>query len=65
MKKRVSTNYIIPAKNETKPLVEGIDYYISEALYVFTAKYLLERGACCKNGCANCPYPAKIVGVEV
>jgi hypothetical protein len=37
-------------------LVEGIDFTIEEGLYVFTAKYLLERGFCCENGCRNCPY---------
>lgn len=38
-------------------LTEGIDYYIDEqGRYVFTAKYLRERGHCCKNGCRHCPY---------
>lgn len=23
---------------------------------VFTAKYLLNRGTCCGNGCRHCPY---------
>jgi hypothetical protein len=23
---------------------------------VFTEKYLLKRGYCCKNGCKHCPY---------
>jgi len=33
--------------------IEGEDYYVSEAgLVVFTAKYLLERGYCCRH----CPY---------
>ncbi|MBK8474000.1 MAG: hypothetical protein IPL33_18530 [Sphingobacteriales bacterium] len=37
-------------------LVAGIDYYINEQGYwVFTQKYLLERGYCCKNGCKHCP----------
>jgi len=37
--------------------IEGEDYYVSEAgLVVFTAKYLLERGYCCGNGCRHCPY---------
>lgn len=36
---------------------EGIDYYIlPNGLLVFTAKYLLERGYCCGNGCRHCPY---------
>jgi len=42
---------------EEKKLVEGVDYYIgSDGLLVFTAKYLLERGYCCGNGCRHCPY---------
>ncbi len=33
------------------------DYYINEQGYrVFTAKYHLKRGYCCKNGCRHCPY---------
>ncbi|WP_161627716.1 DUF5522 domain-containing protein [Eisenibacter elegans] len=37
-------------------LVEGEDYYVENGLYVFTAKYHLKRGYCCKNGCRHCPY---------
>ncbi len=38
-------------------LVEGEDYYINEqGLYVFTAKFLKDRGFCCENGCKHCPY---------
>ncbi|MHB8259988.1 MAG: DUF5522 domain-containing protein [Bacteroidia bacterium] len=33
------------------------DYYISEDGYVvFTEKYHLKRGYCCKSGCKHCPY---------
>jgi len=33
------------------------DYYLSKEGYVvFTAKYHLKRGYCCKNGCKHCPY---------
>ncbi|MGB0864422.1 MAG: DUF5522 domain-containing protein [Saprospiraceae bacterium] len=40
-----------------KTFVKGEDYYINEAgLYVFTAKYLKERGYCCGNGCKHCPF---------
>ncbi len=43
-----------------KQLVRGIDYYINEwGLLVFTEKYLLERGYCCKSGCKHCPYRKK------
>jgi hypothetical protein len=37
-------------------LVEGVDYYIENGLYVFTAHYLLKRGYCCQSGCRHCPY---------
>jgi len=41
---------------------EGADYYFNdEGFVVFTAKYLLERGYCCGNGCKNCPYDYKAV----
>ena len=33
------------------------DYYLSpEGYVIFTEKYLLKRGFCCKNGCKHCPY---------
>lgn len=33
------------------------DFYLSEEGYlIFTEKYLLKRGYCCKNGCKHCPY---------
>ena len=33
------------------------DYYISEEGYiVFSEKYHLKRGYCCKSGCKHCPY---------
>jgi hypothetical protein len=38
-------------------LVEGEDYYYNEQGYiVLTAKYHLQRGNCCGNGCRHCPY---------
>ncbi|MDZ4679821.1 MAG: DUF5522 domain-containing protein [Saprospiraceae bacterium] len=40
-------------------LVEEIDYYIENGLYIFTERYLLARGYCCKNGCRHCPYGFK------
>lgn len=42
-----------------KPLVEGIDYYTENNLWVFTGWYHLKRGYCCGSGCRHCPYPAK------
>lgn len=36
---------------------EGEDFYYNEHGYrVFTEKYLLKRGFCCKSGCKHCPY---------
>jgi len=33
------------------------DYYMSpEGFIVFTEKYHLKRGHCCKSGCKHCPY---------
>lgn len=33
------------------------DFYMSEDGYmVFTEKYHLKRGYCCKSGCKHCPY---------
>ncbi|MEZ7839219.1 MAG: DUF5522 domain-containing protein [Flavobacteriales bacterium] len=33
------------------------DFYKSEEGYiVYTEKYHLKRGYCCKNGCKHCPY---------
>ncbi len=38
-------------------MIEGEDYYLDdEGLFVFTAKYLSDRGYCCGNGCLNCPF---------
>ncbi|MBO9565087.1 MAG: hypothetical protein J7621_20090 [Niastella sp.] len=40
-----------------KELIEGVDYYYNEQGYVvLTARYHLERGQCCGNGCLHCPY---------
>lgn len=36
------------------------DYYYTEGgLLVFTEKYHLKRGHCCKSGCKHCPYGFK------
>ena len=38
-------------------LIETEDFYFNEEGHmVFTAKYLLENGECCGNGCRHCPY---------
>ena len=40
-----------------RKLIEGEHFYYNEMGYmVLTAKYHLENGVCCGNGCLNCPY---------
>jgi hypothetical protein len=39
-----------------RPLIEGIDYYVENGLFVFTAQYLRDRGYCCESGCRHCPW---------
>ena len=40
-----------------KDKLEKDEYYLSpEGYLIFTEKYLLKRGYCCKNGCKHCPY---------
>lgn len=37
--------------------LDSEDYYLSEEGYIiFTEKYHLRRGYCCKSGCMHCPY---------
>lgn len=31
-------------------------YHTEEGFIVFTEKYHLKRGYCCKSGCRHCPY---------
>ncbi len=45
--------------NPRRNLTEGEDYYIEKGFYVFTEKYHLDRGYCCKSGCRHCPYGFK------
>lgn len=45
-----------------RELIEGEDYYLNDrGLLTFTAKYLLDRGYCCGNGCLHCPYDYEAV----
>jgi hypothetical protein len=39
------------------PLQLGVDYYLENGRYVFTADFLQRRGYCCGSGCRHCPYP--------
>ena len=37
--------------------LEPEDYYKTpEGYLIFTEKYHLKRGKCCKSGCKHCPY---------
>lgn len=41
----------------TNDIKENEDFYYNEQGYkVFTEKFHLKRGYCCKNGCKHCPY---------
>ena len=41
----------------TQPSITEEDYYLSiEGYIVFTEKYHLKRGYCCKSGCKHCPF---------
>jgi hypothetical protein len=44
------------AEPNKPPLVEGEDFYWEGAAMVFTARFLLRRGYCCRSGCRHCPY---------
>ncbi|MCC6138935.1 MAG: cysteine-rich CWC family protein [Bdellovibrionaceae bacterium] len=43
-------------KVESPLLAETEDFYLENGFMVFTEKYLLKRGYCCKNNCRHCPY---------
>ena len=44
-------------QNNENKLIEGEDYYLTpEGYKVFTEKYHLKRGYCCRSGCRHCPY---------
>ena len=44
----------------TKPKLREEDFYINNnGSFVLTSEYLKKRGACCGNGCINCPYKPK------
>jgi len=48
-------NSMVNFSNQSKLAKE--DFYKSKDGYIiFTDKYHLKRGYCCKNGCKHCPY---------
>ncbi len=63
MAKKENSKSITPKKGVGGQYSEEVnqqhDFYIENGLYVFTEKYLLERGFCCQNGCRHCPYGFK------
>lgn len=44
------------ASRQDAELQEGLDYYLENGLFVFTAAFLRRRGYCCESGCRHCPY---------
>jgi hypothetical protein len=38
-------------------LMDKEDFYIEKGFIVFTERYHLKRGNCCRSGCRHCPYP--------
>jgi hypothetical protein len=51
------SNFAAVTGKENRKLIEGIHFYIEKGMYVWTEKYLRERGYCCGSGCRHCPYP--------
>ena len=45
-----------PSARQDAELREGLDYYVENGLFVFTAEFLRRRGYCCESGCRHCPY---------
>lgn len=44
------------AKYADGSLMEGVDYYMENGLFVLTEWFHLKRGRCCGSGCRHCPY---------
>jgi Family of unknown function (DUF5522) len=53
---RITGEIEVAEANQVPILVEGVDYYIENGRWVFTAEYHLKRGYCCGSGCRHCPY---------
>lgn len=39
--------------------IKDVHYYLEGDRVIFTEKYHLQRGECCKNNCRHCPYKEK------
>ena len=48
--------YMQDKKKRKTELIENLDYYLENGVFVFTEFYHLERGYCCESGCRHCPY---------
>jgi len=54
-------NVVKNKKKSYDPLSDQEDFYFNESGFtVFTEKYHLKRGYCCKSGCKHCPYGFKM-----
>jgi hypothetical protein len=51
-----SDDVAAPSSRGDAELLEGLDYYLEDGLFVFTAAFLRKRGYCCESGCRHCPY---------
>ena len=45
-----------PAFSKKKPIDEEYFSYTKDGYIIFTEKYHLKRGYCCKNNCKHCPF---------
>ncbi len=55
----IENNSAASALKPSTGLLLGIDYYIENGFWVFTAWHHLKRGTCCKSGCRHCPFGFK------
>jgi 2-iminoacetate synthase ThiH len=39
--------------------IKDVHYYLEGDKVIFTEKYHLQRGECCKNNCRHCPFKEK------
>jgi len=44
---------------QPETFVEGKDYYFEDGMMVLTARFLMNRGYCCNNGCRHRPFPSE------
>ena len=51
---REIANEAVPIQNRL--LVEGKDFYLMNELKVFTERYHIAKGYCCKSNCRHCAY---------